>query len=218
MKRLLIFDWDGTLMDSTAQIVQTLRLAAQDCAMAVPEPAAILHIIGLSLDVAMGILFPASSEQQRQDLIAAYARRFVAGDGGQAGLYEGARDLLSALHPQVDLAVATGKSRRGLDRVMQEQDVAAYFRISRCADESASKPDPRMLYDILDALGHEPESAIMVGDTCYDLAMARAAGMPAIGVSWGAHERQLLLAEKPLCVLDSMRSLRHYLLDAVGGG
>ncbi len=208
---LVIFDWDGTLMDSTAQIVRTVRAAAADVGVAPPAPAAVQHIIGLSLDIAMQRLFPAVPETQRAALLAAYARRFSAGDGGAAGLFEGARALIDDLALTCDLAIATGKSRRGLDRVLHEQGWQERFQVTRCADESASKPDPRMLYDILERLGYAAHEAVMVGDTSYDLAMARAAGMPAIGVSWGAHARPLLAAENPLTILDSMAALRQYL-------
>ncbi len=215
---LLIFDWDGTLMDSTAQIVRTVRAAAADVGVEAPAPEAVLHIIGLSLDVAMQQLFPSLLEEQRAALLAAYARRFMAGDGGAATLFDGARALIDDLALSCDLAIATGKSRRGLDRILHEQGWQERFQTTRCADESASKPHPRMLFDILERLGYAAHEAVMIGDTSYDLAMARAAGMPAIGVSWGAHARSALAAENPLAILDSMTALRHYLQHRLSAG
>ena len=197
MIKLLIFDWDGTLMDSAQQIVNCMRLAAADCALQVPDESEVQHIIGLSLPVAMRSLFPDQGPDIHEAMIAAYAARYVAEAGGPAQLFPGVSPMLAELDEHVPLALATGKSRRGLERVLGQVGWLGRFSATRCADETASKPDPLMLRELLDEFELEPSQALMVGDTTYDLDMARAAGMPSVGVTWGAHARELLERSQP---------------------
>ncbi|MFM5331856.1 HAD-IA family hydrolase [Aeromonas veronii] len=220
--RLAIFDWDGTLMDSVGRIVACVQGAARDCELAVPAPAQIRQIIGLSLDVAMFRLFPLSSgsgsgsgsvfdERQIAALIDRYRHHYLH-DATPSPLFSGAGELLHDWRSRgLQLAVATGKSRRGLDRVLDETGLRPLFVTSRGADEARSKPDPLMLEQILDELGLSPRQAVMIGDSVHDMAMAEAIAMPRIGVTWGVDSSDALSRHGPVAVVDSMTAL-HALL------
>ncbi|ANB69501.1 HAD-IA family hydrolase [Aeromonas sp. 96A] len=217
--RLAIFDWDGTLMDSVGRIVACVQGAARDCELAVPAPTQIRQIIGLSLDVAMSRLFPLSSgsgsgsgsafdERQIAALIDRYRHHYLH-DATPSPLFSGAGELLHDWRSRgLQLAVATGKSRRGLDRVLDETGLRPLFVTSRGADEARSKPDPLMLEQILDELGLSPRQAVMIGDSVHDMAMAEAIAMPRIGVTWGVDSRDALSRHGPVAVVDSMTALR----------
>ncbi|MFQ2906320.1 HAD family hydrolase [Aeromonas allosaccharophila] len=213
--RLAIFDWDGTLMDSVGRIVVCVQGAARDCELAVPTPTRIRQIIGLSLDVAMSRLFPlcsdsgaTSDERQIAALIDRYRHHYLH-DATPSPLFAGAGELLHDWQSQgLQLAVATGKSRRGLDRVLDETGLRPLFATSRGADEANSKPDPLMLEQILAELGLSPRQAVMIGDSVHDMAMAEAIAMPRIGVSWGVDSRDALGRHGPVAVVDSMAALR----------
>ncbi len=213
--RLAIFDWDGTLMDSVGRIVACVQGAAKDCELAVPAPAQIRQIIGLSLDVAMPRLFPLRSdigttidERQIAMLIDRYRHHYLH-DTTSSPLFAGAGELLHDWRSQgLQLAVATGKSRRGLDRVLDETGLCPLFVTSRGADEARSKPDPLMLEQILAELGLSPRQAVMIGDSVHDMAMAKAIAMPRIGVTWGVDSRDALSRYEPVAVVDSMTALR----------
>lgn len=213
--RLAIFDWDGTLMDSVGRIVACVQGAASDCELAVPTPAQIRQIIGLSLDVAMSRLFPlcsgsgaTSGERQIAALIDRYRHHYLH-DATPSPLFSGAGELLHDWRSRgLQLAVATGKSRRGLDGVLDETGLRPLFVTSRGADEARSKPDPLMLEQILDELGLSPRQAVMIGDSVHDMAMAEAIAMPRIGVTWGVDSRDALSRHGPVAVVDSMTALR----------
>lgn len=205
---LIIFDWDGTLMDSAAHIVDSLQQAAVDLLQPVPAAADCRHIIGLALPIAIQQLFPHADEDVRELLRQRYAWHYVAGSEEKSGLFPGALELLETLlNENRLLAVATGKTRIGLDRVLAQTGLADYFVITRCADESASKPDPLMLSQILAHTGKRIDQAVMIGDTSYDLAMAKALDMPRIGVSYGAHAVDLLLPHEPHVIVDHVSEL-----------
>ncbi|WP_429018318.1 HAD family hydrolase [Aeromonas allosaccharophila] len=213
--RLAIFDWDGTLMDSVGRIVACVQGAARDCELAAPTLAQIRQIIGLSLDVAMSRLFPlcsdsgaTSDERQIAALIDRYRHHYLH-DATPSPLFAGAGELLHDWQSQgLQLAVATGKSRRGLDRVLNETGLRPLFVTSRGADEANSKPDPLMLEQILAELGLSPRQAVMIGDSVHDMAMAEAIAMPRIGVTWGVDSRDALGRHGPVAVVDSMAALR----------
>ncbi|BBQ53296.1 HAD-IA family hydrolase [Aeromonas jandaei] len=213
--RLAIFDWDGTLMDSVGRIVACVQGAARDCELAVPAPAQIRQIIGLSLDVAMFRLFPLRSdsgtaidERQIATLIDRYRHHYLH-DTTPSPLFAGAGELLHDWRFRgLQLAIATGKSRRGLDRVLDETGLRPLFVTSRGADEARSKPDPLMLEQILAELGLSPRQAVMIGDSVHDMAMAEALAMPRIGVTWGVDSRDALSRYEPVAVVDSMTVLR----------
>lgn len=206
---LIVFDWDGTLMDSEAKIVRCIQGAAHDLCIPDPGPAAIRHIIGLGLQEALQALFPQEPAARRTQLIDRYRQHFLELDNTAMPLFPGVREGLAVLVEQgYLLAVATGKARRGLERVLDETDTRHLFVASRCADEAYSKPHPRMLEDILDMTGISRQQAIMVGDTVYDMEMARNAGVAGLAVSYGVHAREHLIDSGALACLDSFSDVQ----------
>lgn len=206
--RLFIFDWDGTLMDSERQIVHCMQRAAADLGLVVPETAAVRSIIGLGLPEALLRLFPFYDRPLRERIRQAYARHFVAEAGGRSELFPGAMELLEDLRAQGHLlAVATGKSRLGLDRVLEQTGLMHFFDTSRCADETASKPDPLMLNEILVALSVFPGEAVMIGDTTFDLEMAARANVRSVGITHGVHAATELERHRPLAIVSDLGAL-----------
>lgn len=206
--RLVVFDWDGTLADSTGAIVLAMQRAAPICGLPVPESAAVLDIIGLGLPEAIFRIWPDIDATQMTALRDAYAQHYIAESEYSARLFPGVEATLAGLRTDgMLLAVATGKSRRGLDRALDRTGLGGHFTVTRCADEGAGKPDPDMLHRILEHTGTAPEQAVMVGDTEYDLDMATRAGVPGIGVSFGAHDVERLLAYNPIAILESIEDL-----------
>lgn len=213
---LVIFDWDGTLMDSLDQIVHSVRQAADELGVERPSTQAARDIIGLGLPEAMRVLFPTVPEHDRAALRERYARHFVA-SSAQVRPYAGIPELLDVLgRAAVPLAVATGKSRKGLDRVLGDTGWRHRFRATRCADETASKPHPRMLQELLEELRVPVSRAVMVGDTSYDLGMAQAIGMASVGVTYGVHDAQRLSAFAPRQLCPDVASLRACLQQLTG--
>jgi phosphoglycolate phosphatase len=207
---LVIFDWDGTLFDSVSQIVQSLQWAAQQYQIDLC-PHAAKNIIGLGLPEAMQVLFPAHSELQPH-IQAEYSRHYVANSHTQQW-FGGVDELLTQLAEQgMQLAVATGKSRIGLDRVLEQTASQHRFKATRCASETRSKPHPLMLEQLLEQTGVAVERAVMVGDTTYDMEMAQAIGMPRIGVSYGVHGEAELAPYQPLAIVHSVNELAQVLL------
>lgn len=201
--KMVVFDWDGTLMDSAAKIVNCFRSAARDVGACVPTPEAVRGIIGLGLDESLAALFPGAEAEQQQLLMQSYREHFLERDRTRMALFPGVEAGLAALkEDDFLLAIATGKARRGLERALDETAVRHLFATSRCVDEALSKPHPRMLRDILDETGIAAREALMVGDTTFDLQMAAAADMDALAVSYGAHPVEPLLAENPRDCLD----------------
>ena len=209
---LIIFDWDGTLMDSVAKIVSCFSAALADAGEPNPGENAIRHIIGLGLDEAVSALLPRAAAVTRAQVVERYRRHFLHLDRTGMELFPGVRAGLENLAAQgYRLAVATGKARRGLDRVLRDSATAHLFCATRCADEAFSKPHPRMLEDILEQTGMEPDRALMVGDTTYDMQMARHAGMDGLAVTYGVHDRELLAQHEPLACLDSFEEVYAWL-------
>ncbi|MGQ9425296.1 HAD family hydrolase [Gilvimarinus sp. F26214L] len=205
---LYIFDWDGTLCDSLAKIVYCTQSAAAELGLPAPAEEAVKNIIGLSLRPAIAQIFPGVEEDELQALLAAYSRHFIADNEQGMDFYPGVRETLDRLHQQGHhIAIATGKSRRGLDRVLEAMDLRDYFHGSRCADETQSKPHPQMLSELLDEFGVGAEAAVMIGDTEYDMDMARRLNMPRIAVSYGAHHIDRLRPFEPAVCLDQMAEL-----------
>jgi phosphoglycolate phosphatase len=213
MYQLIIFDWDGTLMDSAQKIANCIRASALDVGIAPPTESNAKSIIGLGLFEAMGILFPQCSEAEISALVDAYKYHFVTGDVTEQKLFGGVADGLARLNDAgVLLAVATGKSRVGLDRAFINTELKSHFAVSRCADETRSKPHPQMLQEILEFTAIEPHKAIMIGDTTYDMDMAVNANMLGLGVSYGVHSEQMLLASRAIDVKHSFNDLINWLL------
>lgn len=208
---LLVFDWDGTLMDSAGSIVRSLQAAAGDVGLPVPSREAASFVIGLGLKEAMQHLFPDYPEPDYPHLLDRYRHHYLGRDH-EIPLFEGVSELLHTLHARGHtLAVATGKSRIGLDRALGHAGLAALFTATRTADEAFSKPHPAMLEYLLTETGIGRESALMIGDTSHDLQMANNAGVAGLGVSYGAHEDDLLLACDPLGICHSVAELGAWL-------
>ncbi|MBL1276443.1 MAG: HAD-IA family hydrolase [Ectothiorhodospiraceae bacterium] len=207
---LLVFDWDGTLMDSEAHIVTSMQRAMHDAGLPDMARAIIRDIIGLGLREAIQRLLPNESEEIYLAIIDRYRYHFFTDDPCEP--FEGAEAVLKSLSDQgYLLAVATGKGRRGLDRVLQNTGFGHFFIETRCADETCSKPDPQMLQEIMDATGMEANQTLMIGDTEYDLEMANAARTASVGVDYGVHSRERLLACGPLTCLSSISELTDWL-------
>jgi len=213
---LIVFDWDGTLMDSEARIVTCMQRAAAEIRMPVPTEAAARDIIGLGLTEAVERLFPQAGRHEVEALIDAYRRHWLGDDVAPALMFQGVHDLIAGLHGTGHLlAVATGKSRRGLDKAMAESGLGKFFHASRCADEAFSKPHPQMLQDILVDLDTRPEAAVVVGDTEYDMQMAANAGVTAVGVSHGVHSTERLTAHGAIWCFDDLFQLSRWLNEPV---
>ncbi len=212
---LLVFDWDGTLMDSAAKIVHCFERAFVDAGVASPGDKPIRQIIGLGLTEAVAALLPQADNVTRLSITDRYREYFLALDSAEMQLFPGVRDGLQALVAQGHLlAIATGKSRRGLDRVLANTGLGDLFVTSRCADEAFSKPHPKMLEDILDRTGMRPSQALMVGDTSYDMIMARTIGVHGLAVSYGVHARDELFVHAPIACCDSFNEVCAWIRNA----
>ena len=208
---LLVFDWDGTLADSAGLIAKCIQRACSDIGAPVPSETQARYVIGLGLDDALAHIVPGLSAADGRRLAESYRTHYFAGDG-QVPLFSGARDALIDLRDAgFRLAVATGKTRRGLDRAMNNLGVVDCFDATRCADETASKPDPTMLHQLFEELGVGPGRSLMIGDTTHDLDMAKAAGVAALAVAYGAHPRAGLEAAAPLACVDQFDELHRWL-------
>lgn len=210
---VIIFDWDGTLMDSIDKIVLCMQAAAKQENQLVPTEQNVKNIVGLSLQIAMEKLFPTSSSAEQSLLVDAYRHQYNQYEHVYTPLYEGITDLLTTLKSQgYTLAVATGKGRHGLNRMLEISHTAHLFSATVCADEASSKPDPLMISLLLDKLNVTSEQAIMIGDSSYDLDMAKNAGIKSIGVSYGVHDALTLKRSGPIAIVDSLPAqLLHYI-------
>ncbi len=213
--RLAIFDWDGTLMDSIARIVASMQVASRESGWGELDAEAVRNIIGLGLPEAIATLCPGIDAERAELLKSRYAYHFVKGDTGSMRFYPGVEAGLARLRNRAEqrLAVATGKSRRGLDRVFCESGSRGWFHASRTADETRSKPHPRMLEELLVELDVQRDEAVMIGDTEYDLEMARALGMDRVAVSWGVHSPERLTASRPTFTAEAVPELFDWLHD-----
>jgi phosphoglycolate phosphatase len=208
--RLLVFDWDGTIIDSAATIVECIREASRELGLDVPDRDRASHVIGLGLHDAMRIAVPGLPAQRYPEFVASYRKHFLVRKDSMQ-LFDGMRELLSGLSKNYLLAIATGKSRRGLDRDLEFHNLKPLFAASRCADETNPKPHPAMLLEIMEELQTDSKSALMIGDTSHDLEMARAAGVAALAVTYGAHPEDGLRACEPLGCFSSVKDLQAWL-------
>jgi len=207
--KLVIFDWDGTISDSVARIVNSMQSAAVELDMAMPTYLEVKEIIGLGLTEAVFRLFPQASREQVFQLQTSYSRHYRAEDSSPCPFFPGVEETLHQLKADgYQLAVATGKSRAGLDRVLLSLGMEDFFHNSRCADETLSKPHPLMLEELLAEFDLPAEAAVMVGDTEFDMEMAVNAGMPRIAVSYGAHHADRLHAFEPLACVDLFSEIK----------
>lgn len=208
MIKLVVFDWDGTLMDSEARIVTAMDAALSLVGAPAAPRAEVRNIIGLDLLEAIGRLAPGLAPAARARAAQGYREAYARLHAVPSPLFAGAAETLAALEAAgLMLAIATGKSRRGLDHALEEAGVRHHFLATRCGEESAPKPDPAMLRDLLLELDTAPQDAIMVGDTEFDLIMARAAATRSAAVTYGAHARGRLLGQRPDCIIDDVREL-----------
>ncbi|MBG6079348.1 HAD family hydrolase [Rubrivivax gelatinosus] len=210
---LIVFDWDGTLFDSTALIVRCIQDACRDVGAAVPSDTEAAYVIGLGLADALKHASPGLPPERYPELANRYRHHWFARQDAVV-LFPGTLELLQDLRARNHwIAVATGKSRRGLDEALRTSDLKTMFDGTRTADETASKPNPLMLEQLMREFGTEPERTLMIGDTTHDLLMAQNARVPGIGVSYGAHEPEAFAQYAPLHVAHSTRELHDWLLE-----
>lgn len=211
---LIIFDWDGTLMDSQAQIVHSMQAAIEDLRLETRNADECRNIIGLGLREAIDALYPGRDDAFLEQFVTRYRHHWFS-VSHQSELFPGARETLELLKDAgFTLAVATGKGRAGLDKVLQHTGLADVFTATRCSDETQSKPHPRMLNELLAELDTLPADALMIGDTEYDLQMANHAGVGPVAASYGVHDRERLLRHSPLTCLDRISELVDWLAEA----
>ncbi len=210
--RLVVFDWDGTLMDSIGSILACTKRTIEDLALGELPDDTIRNTIGLGLRETVEVLSPGCDEEQYGRILARYREHWFATYRDLPLLFDGVAQLLAGLAEEgYLLAVATGKSRRGLDYAIEQTGLGGLFHATRTADETFSKPHPKMLFDVLEELGVRPQEAIMVGDTTYDLEMARNAGTPAVGVCSGSHPREDLVRLAPVACFENVVELAPWL-------
>lgn len=210
---LIVFDWDGTVMDSTAVIAGSIQAACRDLDLPVPSDAAARHVIGMGLVQALRHAVPDAPEAMYEPLVERYRHHYLAQDE-VIPLFAGARETIAQLRDAGhSLAVATGKSRNGLDRALQASGMGRYFHALRTADMTFSKPHPAMLLELMHELGVEHTRTLMVGDTTHDLQMALNAGVDALGMTHGAHPAEQLRELQPLALLDDFAGLRKWLQE-----
>ena len=209
---LIVFDWEGTLSDSTALIVRCIQSACADVGATVPSDSAAAYVIGLGLQDALRHAVPDLPPARYPELAARYRHHYVARQD-ELSLFTGTLDMLHALKARHHwLAVATGKGRRGLDDALAHSQLKGLFDSTRTADETASKPDPTMLQELMRELGAEPARTLMIGDTTHDLLLARNAGTPRVAVSFGAHGHEAFAEFGPLHIAHSTRELHDWLV------
>ena len=208
---LIAFDWDGTLYNSTASIVRSIQEAVRDVGGTVPSDEAAAWVIGMGLSEALAHAAPDVPVEKYPELANRYRYHYLQHQD-DLSLFDGVLPMLQALHQRgYLLAVATGKSRRGLDQVLDSVELRGMFDGSRTADETASKPHPQMLHELMAQWNIEPERTLMIGDTTHDLQMALAAGCASVGVAYGAHDTAEFAALKPLYIAQSVADLHQWL-------
>ncbi len=209
---LIVFDWDGTLMDSTATIVKSIQAAARDIGLPVPSREAAAHVIGLGLTEAMqAVLGPGLEPKMYQRMVERYRHHYLTKDQ-ELTLFDGVEEMLHELSQQgYFLAVATGKSRVGLNRALNAAKLLSTFDATRCADETFSKPHPAMLQELTRELGQDLKRTVMIGDTTHDLLMAQNAGAAGIAVEYGAHPVDQLTACRPVFSARNVPELHQWL-------
>ncbi len=205
---LIVFDWDGTLMDSRVQIVSCMRRAMQDAGLPDMPDQELQQVIGLGLMEAVQGLLPDQDNDVVEAVSSAYRKHWLTSPPGLSGFFDGIETLLHSLHTSdKNMAVATGKSRRGLDKQFHETDTGRFFMTSRCADESQSKPAPDMLLEILDETGYSPDNVLVVGDTAFDMQMAKSAQIDRLAVTYGVHDEEQLAPFSPVAIVKSSQEL-----------
>lgn len=209
---LLVFDWDGTLLDSKVQIVNCMQAAITHYGLEPRSDKQVSHIIGLGLEEAIHSLYPDLNEAKIRELAVYYRQYSLTQDKTPSPLFDGVKTVLDELKTRgYDLAIATGKSRRGLEKGLLETELGSYFPITRCADETRSKPHPQMLEEILTDHNLDASKAIMIGDSEYDLQLANNTKVDALAVSYGVHDLLRLLKQDPVGFIDDIQQLPKWL-------
>ena len=209
---LVVFDWDGTLSDSTAAIVRAIQDAAVDLGLPVPDDATASHVIGLGLHEALARAVPTLPPERIGEYSARYRVHYMAREA-ELVLFPGVRELITDLRAGgVPLAIATGKSQRGLQRALAQAGLSEEFAATRCADQTHPKPHPAMLLELAEELMVVPQRTLMIGDTSHDLQMALAANAAGVGLTTGAHPPEQLAACNPLALFDSLAELHRWLM------
>jgi phosphoglycolate phosphatase len=208
---LIAFDWDGTLMDSTGIIASSIQRACADLGLPVPSDERASHVIGLGLSDALAYAVPDLHKDMVPQMVERYRHHYLSRDA-DLPLFTGAREIVVSLKEAgYFVAVATGKSRAGLDRALNSSGLRPLFDATRCADECRSKPDPQMLWELGDELGVRSDRMLMIGDTTHDLLMAANAGASSLAVSYGAHPQRTLEGQGALAIVDSPLQLGEWL-------
>lgn len=214
--KAVIFDWDGTIMNSEARIVDAIQTAARECGLPVLPYDESKQIIGLSLEKAILGLYPDIDQSKVVAMSEAYTQGFLEESTVEMQPFDGAEAMLLNLKQQgLKLAIATGKSRRGLDAVLAETGFGVYFDMTRTPVESASKPDPLMLSQILEMFDLKVEEAVMIGDTSFDMEMAQNINMDRVALTHGVHQTEVLNAYNPVATLDSLHELNMWLMNNI---
>ena len=209
--RMIVFDWDGTIMDSAAAIVESIQAACRDLKLPVPPDARARHVIGLGLSDALRHAVPELLEHRYEEMVDRYRHHYLSRDHDLL-LFSGIPELLNKLADRgFLLAVATGKSSLGLNRALKVSNLDKFFHATRCADQCQSKPHPQMLLELMEEFGLSNEDLLMIGDTTHDLNMAANAKVDAVGVTYGAHDRQTLLNCTPQFLANSVDELSNWL-------
>lgn len=212
----VVFDWDGTVMDSTHSIVFAIRSACADLDLPVPSERDAAWVIGLSLESALYRCVPDLTAQQLPLFLDRYRHHFFELDKS-IRLFDGIVDVLQLVRQRQGLlAIATGKSRAGLNRVLEQVQLGEMFHTTRCADETAGKPNPTMLFEIFDELQLDPEQVLMVGDTTHDIEMATRAGVDSMAVTYGAHDIPTLISAQPDVMVSSVAEMQSWLSPRLG--
>lgn len=211
--KLIVFDWDGTLSDSADRIVRAVGRAAAQVGLPVLAAQQVRDIIGLGLMESFQTLYPDADVGLFEPFTTGYRDAYLSSEQATARLFDGAIETLGTLHSEFTLAVATGKSRVGLDREMVETETAHFFRTSRCADETEPKPHPQMLLEILEQTGIAPDETLMIGDTDHDIKMAHGAGVTPVAVNCGAQLPDRLSAANPAVILDSVSQMPAWIAE-----
>lgn len=210
---LIVFDWDGTLLDSAGAIARAIQASARDLGLMEPSDLRARHVIGLGLQEALAYAVPDLTPEAYPDMVERYRHHYLSTDH-ELTLFPGSFELIEELAGSGRmLGVATGKSRKGLDRALVNSGLGPFFQATRCADECFSKPHPQMLEELMEELGVAPSSTLMIGDTTHDLLMARNAGVDALAVEFGAHPREVLLGAAPLALMSSTAALTAWLRE-----
>lgn len=213
--RMLVFDWDGTLMDSAAAIVEAIQAASRDLGIEPPDDHRARHVIGLGLGDALRHAVPGLAEERYGEMVDRYRHHYLSRDH-ELRLFDGVERMVGELAGSgVVLAIATGKSRIGLDRALKVSGLGTAFHASRCADECFSKPHPQMLHELLDEFAISPGEAVMIGDTTHDLQMAANAGVDSVAVAYGAHPREELRGLAPRALVEDVAELAAWLKKSV---